>query len=81
MKKILFQTKKYFQNNLFNKIKYSSHFTQPTDVVKDKEITDIVDYVHDFKIESQEALKVSRYTVLDAIGCGILALQYKECTK
>ncbi|MGE7121573.1 2-methylcitrate dehydratase [Peribacillus sp. NPDC046944] len=41
----------------------------------------IADYVLDKEITSTEAYETARYVLLDTIGCGILALQYPECTK
>ena len=32
-------------------------------------------------IESELAFTTARYCLMDALGCGILALQYPECTK
>lgn len=48
-----------------------------TDVLLEK----IADYVLDKEITSTEAYETARYVLLDTIGCGILALQYPECTK
>ena len=46
-------------------------------------LQDIADYVCDFDVESagSDVLEVARYALIDAIGCGILALQFPECTK
>jgi 2-methylcitrate dehydratase len=44
-------------------------------------IVEIADYVLDKEITSSEAFETARYVLLDTIGCGILALQYPECTK
>jgi 2-methylcitrate dehydratase PrpD len=66
-----------FKNSKF----YSSAVYSQSTLNKDKVITDIVDYTFDFKIQSPEALKVSRYTIMDALGCGILALTFNECNK
>lgn len=60
---------------------YSSHYTVVQGLKKDQVIQDIVDYTVDYKVTSEEALKVARYTIMDALGCGILALNYKACTK
>jgi 2-methylcitrate dehydratase len=60
---------------------YSAHIAPVPGLKKDKIIEDIVDYTVGFKVESSEAIKVSRYTIMDALGCGILALNFKECTK
>jgi 2-methylcitrate dehydratase len=47
----------------------------------DDPIKQITDYVQNFSCKSQEALSTARYTLLDALGCGMLALQFPECTK
>ncbi len=47
----------------------------------DQELVDIADYVCDYKVESQEALDTARNCLMDSLGCGLLALQYPECTK
>ena len=47
----------------------------------DKIIREIADYVLNSKIESNEAYKIAHYNVLDALGCGIFALQFPACTK
>ncbi|MGE6600544.1 bifunctional 2-methylcitrate dehydratase/aconitate hydratase [Lysinibacillus fusiformis] len=47
----------------------------------DQLLVDIADYVLNTKITSEEAYETARYVLLDTLGCGILALQYPECTK
>lgn len=47
----------------------------------DKELTDIADYVANYKINSQEAYNTARLCLMDTLGCGMLALRYPECTK
>lgn len=47
----------------------------------DKEMTAIVDYVFDDKTLSAEAYDTAQYCLMDTLGCGILALNYPECTK
>lgn len=47
----------------------------------DKELTAIADYVANTKIDSELAYTTARQCLMDTIGCGILALQYKACTK
>ena len=44
-------------------------------------LEDIADYVLDKEITSSEAFSTARYVLLDTLGCGILALNYPECTK
>ncbi len=47
----------------------------------DKEFVTIADYVANTKINSEVAYSTARYCLMDALGCGILALQYPKCTK
>lgn len=41
----------------------------------------IADYVHDYQVTSDEAYQTARMNLADALGCAILSLQYKACTK
>lgn len=47
----------------------------------DKVITDIADYVCDFKIDSRETRETARYCLMDSLACVMLALRFPECTK
>jgi 2-methylcitrate dehydratase PrpD len=47
----------------------------------DKVLVDIVDYVHKYKVSSQEAYDTARYCLMDTLGCGFEALQFPACTK
>lgn len=47
----------------------------------DKLLTEIADYVSDYTINSDEAFNTARYCLMDALGCGIQALNNKECRK
>lgn len=47
----------------------------------DKALTDMADYVANTHIDSELAYSTARYCLMDTLGCGILALQYKACTK
>lgn len=47
----------------------------------DQAIIDIVDYVLNKKIDSVAAYETARLCLMDTLGCGILALNFKECTK
>lgn len=47
----------------------------------DTVLTDIADYVTDYKISSDLAYETARYCFMDTIGCGILALKFPACTK
>lgn len=47
----------------------------------DEAIELIADYVSSYEITSKEAFETARACLADTIGCGILALRFKECTK
>ncbi|MEI3611468.1 bifunctional 2-methylcitrate dehydratase/aconitate hydratase [Pseudogracilibacillus sp. SO30301A] len=47
----------------------------------DEIIEEITNYVLNKEITSEEAYNTAKYVLLDTIGCGILALNYPECTK
>lgn len=47
----------------------------------DEIIDDIADYVYNYKIQNAEAYRLSRYSVMDALGCAVEALRFPECTK
>ncbi|MFP8965283.1 bifunctional 2-methylcitrate dehydratase/aconitate hydratase [Pokkaliibacter sp. CJK22405] len=47
----------------------------------DELLVQIADYVDQFEIQSDEAYRTARHTVIDALGCGLLALRFPECTK
>jgi 2-methylcitrate dehydratase len=47
----------------------------------DAVLADIVGYVDRFEVESQEAYRIARYCLLDALGCAFEALSYPACTK
>ena len=47
----------------------------------DQEIIDIVDYVEKFEIGSEVAYETAWNSLLDALGCGLEALEYPACTK
>jgi 2-methylcitrate dehydratase len=47
----------------------------------DRLLTEIADYVLAFRAESSEARTIARYCLMDALGCGMLALQFPACTK
>ncbi|TFJ93184.1 bifunctional 2-methylcitrate dehydratase/aconitate hydratase [Lentibacillus salicampi] len=44
-------------------------------------LEEIADYVLNQDITSEEAFSTAHYILLDTLGCGILALNYPECTK
>lgn len=47
----------------------------------DQVIIDIADYVLNKKIDSALAYETARLCLMDTLGCGILALNFPECTK
>src|SRR5690606_32616992 len=47
----------------------------------DNVITNIVDYVLDYRISSELAFETAHYCLLDTLGCGFEALTYPACTK
>jgi 2-methylcitrate dehydratase len=47
----------------------------------DAVLTEIADYVLNTKINSVAAYETARFCLMDALGCGILALNFPECTK
>ena len=47
----------------------------------DEALTIVADYAHGASIDSQEAIDTARACLADTLGCGILALNFKECTK
>ncbi|HYR37382.1 MAG TPA: MmgE/PrpD family protein, partial [Burkholderiales bacterium] len=47
----------------------------------DKVLTDIADYVTQYKVTSSEAYDTARYCLMDTLGCGFEALEYPACTK
>src|SRR5271169_525667 len=54
-----------------------SNVRPPPDAV----LTDIVDYVRNYRIESDLAYETAHYCLLDTLGCGMEALSYPACTK
>ena len=47
----------------------------------DSVMSDIADYVLNTTIDSSLAYETARLCLMDTLGCGILALDFKECTK
>ena len=47
----------------------------------DKVLTDIADYVTQYKVTSEEAYSTARYCLMDTLACGIMALKFPACTK
>ena len=49
--------------------------------IPDPVLSDIADYVLEFEINSDLALKTAHACLIDTLGCGLEALEYPECTK
>ncbi|HEX7385780.1 MAG TPA: bifunctional 2-methylcitrate dehydratase/aconitate hydratase [Castellaniella sp.] len=47
----------------------------------DQVLTDIVDYVFNYKITSTLALETARNCLIDTLGCGLEGLEYPACRK
>src|SRR5437660_2212263 len=47
----------------------------------DRLLQEIADYTLSARIDSAEAWQTARYCLLDALGCGLLALGYPACSK
>jgi len=58
----------------------SSHITKVNQEY-DPEIKAIVDYVLDYQISSDVAYETAWNCFLDTLGCGLEALEYRECRK
>ena len=47
----------------------------------DKLLIDIADYAYSYTAESEEALRIAQYMLMDSIGTAVLALKFPECAK
>jgi 2-methylcitrate dehydratase len=47
----------------------------------DAVMTDIVDYVRDYKVVSPLAFTTARHCLIDTLGCGLAALAFPACSK
>ncbi len=47
----------------------------------DEVLQTLADYILNDNVISEESLTTARYCLMDTLGCGILALNYKACTK
>ena len=59
----------------------SAHPTPPTDSGVDEVIERIASYAIEYDTPSDEALATAHLSLLDALGCGLLALRFPECAK
>lgn len=62
-------------------IKMSSFVEDNVKPDYDKVISDIADYILSHDIPTVEAYETARLCLMDTLGCGILALNFPECTK
>ncbi len=72
--------------NLFQplKLEINMHATIPKPAMAtkfDQVLEDIADYVMNTTIDSHEAFETARLCLMDALGCGILALNFPACSK
>ena len=47
----------------------------------DQVLVDIADYVVNFRVAPRSSFETARYCLIDALGCGLDALNYPACTK
>ncbi|HZF29850.1 MAG TPA: bifunctional 2-methylcitrate dehydratase/aconitate hydratase [Gammaproteobacteria bacterium] len=47
----------------------------------DRLLTEIADYVLEFRADGAEARRIARYCLMDTLGCGMLALGFPACEK
>ena len=47
----------------------------------DELISQLAEYAVNYKVESKLAIETARYCLMDTLGCGLLALNYQQCTK
>ncbi len=47
----------------------------------DRELTDIADYVLDFKVKNRGTFDIARLRLTDTLACALDALDYPDCTK
>lgn len=47
----------------------------------DQLLTVVADYAVNYRVSSSLAMETARYCLMDTLGCGLLALNYPQCTK
>ena len=47
----------------------------------DRVLVDIADYLLDFRIQARSSFETARYCLIDALGCGLEALNFPACTR
>ncbi|MGH8146343.1 MAG: bifunctional 2-methylcitrate dehydratase/aconitate hydratase [Rhodanobacteraceae bacterium] len=59
----------------------SADIRSATRPAPDQPLVDVAEYVLDYRIESKEAWDTARYTLMDALGCAMLAMKFPQCVK
>jgi len=59
----------------------STNFDTNQRAAPDQVLVDIADYVVGQSIDSEEAFRTARFCLMDSIACGLLALEFNQCTK
>ena len=47
----------------------------------DKVLLDVAEYVDSYEIQSAAAREISRYCLIDSLGCAFEALDHEDCTR
>src|SRR5262249_45332007 len=47
----------------------------------DQELVDIADYTCNYKVRKEETFDIARLCLMDALACGLDALDFEECTR
>ncbi len=68
-------------SSLMHTMRISTHGNPSARHGPDQVLCDIADYVVEFEINSDVALRTSQSCLIDTLGCGLEALEYPECTK
>jgi 2-methylcitrate dehydratase len=50
-------------------------------MVRDSLLTELAVYAAHYRVESEEALRIAQYMLMDSIGTAVLALRFPECAK
>ncbi len=58
-----------------------SHDVNTERPAPDRVLVDIADYVFNYEIQSDLAYRTARLCLIDSLGCGLEALEYRACTK
>lgn len=55
--------------------------TSNEDTFFDSLLMEIADYVRDYPLKDEDCFDLARYSLMDSIGCAMLALKFPECIK